>query len=834
MAHGWKSLFVALALVWPAVATEPRLDAFGDPLPPGAVRRIGTARLRHAASISALAFSPDGKIIAAGSGDGMVRLWNEATGKLVREWTATRRQIAALAWSPDGRRLYGLCSNLDDQPGSMVEWDAGNGKALRDLPDELRERPSPFADAMAIAADGQTWLHATTENEAVRVSGWPAAELRFSLAIRTRVAAMGFTANGESLVTLEEDGFVRVTDTVTRNNRRAFFLFGRYLKLLWGNMAALAVAADGKTLAVSLPDESLRLIETTRGHELRRFAGTHAQASALALSPDGKTLAAACDHAIRFWDIDSGKERFPTGDAQLPLTASALSPDGRWLAAVDRGGALSVWNVADGRRVRHWPDAHGEPALAFTPDGKLLIFIRQTPFVTPARVSSEFHANLLDVEALLNSQANPVPRKVPVFLDRISPLACSPDGRTVAVLDSNSGRQILLHELPSGDLWVSFECPNLCRVGGALYAPDGKTLAVVASASTADNSGVRVQQSVYLFDSAGKFLQEVGPALRGTAQTLAFSPDGRTLAGWHLPEAAREPEPHSHDLVPPGPSRYETVRLWRWPNLHEIRQVELDEPSTNVSRMMPMVIGRDRAVPLTFSPDGRTLAFQMFGQIMLVETATGRPRRRLSGHLDVVSGLHFAPDGRRLVSISADGSALVWDITREPAERPLPELWELLAHGDPQRADPALWTMLATPERALPFLRERLQPARFDPTRIAARIADLDHKQFAKREAAAKDLREIGEPALPAIWQALQKSPSAEARRRLEQLVKGFRVPVPTGAELQAVRAVEVLGKIGTPEAVQLLERLASGAPEMALTQEARAALHVLKRPTPE
>ena len=80
---------------------------------------------------------------------------------------------------------------------------------------------------------------------------------------------------------------------MTKTSKHVFFLLGRFWRTLHGNVAAMTVAPDGRTLAVALPDDSLRLLETDRGKEVRLFASPHSQATALAFSPDGKTLAAA-------------------------------------------------------------------------------------------------------------------------------------------------------------------------------------------------------------------------------------------------------------------------------------------------------------------------------------------------------------------------------------------------------------------------------------------------------------------------------------------------------------------------------------------------------------
>jgi hypothetical protein len=163
-----------------------------------------------------------------------------------------------------------------------------------------------------------------------------------------------------------------------------------------------------------------------------------------------------------------------------------------------------------------------------------------------------------------------------------------------------------------------------------------------------------------------------------------------------------------------------------------------------------------------------------------------------------------------------------------PAE--VERYWVALAGADPEEAADAIGYLAGTPDanrRIVPFLRKSLKPALPpDPERLRPLIADLDSDQFAVREKAQRELEKMGEDAGPSLRKALDSKPSAEARRRLESILKKPRTPSPEA--VQANRAVEVLENIGTPDARQLLEALAEGAPEAGLTREARAALERL------
>jgi hypothetical protein len=168
-----------------------------------------------------------------------------------------------------------------------------------------------------------------------------------------------------------------------------------------------------------------------------------------------------------------------------------------------------------------------------------------------------------------------------------------------------------------------------------------------------------------------------------------------------------------------------------------------------------------------------------------------------------------------------------------PAE--VERYWVALAGADPDEAADAMGYLASAPaanQRTVPFLRKTLKAALPpDAERLRRLIADLDSDGFDVREKAQGELERMGEDAVPALRKALDSKPSAEARRRMKSILEKPWTPSPE--IMQAIRAVEVLETIGTPDARQLLESLAEGAPEAGLTREARAALERLAQKLP-
>jgi hypothetical protein len=167
------------------------------------------------------------------------------------------------------------------------------------------------------------------------------------------------------------------------------------------------------------------------------------------------------------------------------------------------------------------------------------------------------------------------------------------------------------------------------------------------------------------------------------------------------------------------------------------------------------------------------------------------------------------------------------------AAEELERLWTDLAGEDVPKAYRAVCLLATAARQAVPFLQHRLrQVGSADPQQLARLIADLDDDHFAVRQKATHELEKLGDQATGALHQVLAGKPSLEVRRRVEQLLQKQSRTVLSPEGLRLLRALEALEQMATPEARQLLDRLAAGSPGAWLTQEAKAARERLtKRP---
>ncbi|HJT78135.1 MAG TPA: WD40 repeat domain-containing protein, partial [Gemmataceae bacterium] len=799
-------------------------DRYGDPLPEGAIARMGTVRWRHAQWVRSLSFSPDGKLIASASSDHTIRLWDRASGREVRRLTGHQDAVNFVAFTADGKQLISASGYYIDVKDSSVRlWDVATGKEVRRFPQAPSGQPMA---ALVLSPDGKL-LAAGCENS-IALFEVPGGRRRGGCGLPTgRVKKVCFRPDGKSLAAVVESVGV------------CLFAVGTG-QLVWQNTdqptdelyQGLAFAPDGRAIAAATTfKQPMRLLDAVTGREIRRFTGEHNAAPPLVFSRDGKRLfSGGWGGRGIIWDVATGK---PVGSLEPPLSTSCcltLSPDGKILAEAGNR-AIRFWDAATGKGI---PGSDGAQALisslAVSPDGKSVL--------TASHFDTDAGPRLWDL-GTGRQRAASVGLECPVA-------AFAPDGKifvagcfhgTPVLADAATGKKLLTFEGAPG--WVD----------SLVFTPDGKRVI-----GTAWGDG-----PIRVWDPAtGKELAALGRLTQGGgAKCLALAPDGKLLATGGMDKVIRLWDIAAHKEV--GRLTGQEGSLWALafsPDGREIAGVTATgkfnfvangtDPAIRVWDVATGRIVRTLKGPaagswsVAWSPDGRVLATGgEDGVIRLWELMTGRERARLTGHEGPVSALAFTPSGARLISGSSDTTALVWDVvglgrpSRPQAADELPALWADLAGDDAARAFHAVAALAAAPDHAVPLLNEKLRPAIApEPKRLTRLVAELDNDDFGVRERATRELEGVTELAAPALHAALEKNPSAELRRRAERLLE--RLTETPRDQWPALRAIEVLERAGTPQARHVLEGLAEGAPKARLTREAKASLERLaRRPAP-
>jgi WD40 repeat protein len=786
---------VGLALALPKV----RLDQYGDPLPEGAVARIGSNRLRHANMVIGLAFAPDGKSFATCGWDNLVRVWETRTGRQLRQFEGHKKAIYCNAISPDGKFLASA-----GQEETIRLWDYATGKRVREF-----SGVQPSVSRLAFSPDGKL-LASGGEDKTVHL--WDVAtgkEVRRLEGHTQRLWGIHFSPDGKRLASGGTDGLVRLWDVTTGkevgklegaggeinavrfspDGKQVAAAGGNGVAVLWdaatrkqirnfgaagGTAWPVSFSPDGKTLALGTSGGSVSLWEIATGQKKLDLPRHSQGVPRVEFSPNGKVLVSVShDHSIRMWDAAIGKELPISRRHNGAITSAALAPDGKLLATTGGDRVVRLWDTATGKGIDELTGHRGVVTeAAFSPDGRLILTAGQ--YEKPRLWDAATRKPVRDLEGAVGG---------------VTALAISPDAGRAAVAQSR-GNRVLLWDLMTGRQLDSLQTQG--PVSFLTFAPSGRVLAAAGP------------QQIDLYDARSRrWVQQVrGPG--GQLLAMAFSPDSRLIA-----------------------SAWSDGNVW------------LSETLTGRPRLRLETKAGIKG--LTFAASGRLLLTAGDDRSIRVwDVSTGKSLQSIKGHTAAVTCLSLSAN-EVLVSGSADSTALVWDahpwlkVPPTPpenlAEAELTALWKILEGEDGIKAHEAI-RRLGASDRSAGFLAARLKPAVevLGKGRVERLIAQLDNRRFATRERATRELERIAPLAEEALRKALADKPSPEARRRLEGILERVGRWAPTPDEVQAVRAIEALEHLGTTEARHLLEKMANGAPESCVSQDAKAALGRLPR----
>jgi WD40 repeat protein len=843
-----------------------RVDLCGDALPDDAVARLGSVRFHQPAGIVAVAFAPDSKRIvavgmeekalsapiwdamtgkeiarldvrgqghsvrsAAWSPDGkyialnrdlIVELYDAVTGKLDRQITC-KHQIISCAFSPEGKWLVaGLLEWNDDNP--IRVWEVATGREL----DPFIGRGVSL-NTLTFSADGKRLFSGSpgggyTKNN-VRL---PSPICIWEVATRKKLYEFD---HANSNAALAPDGTLIALDH-GKEIRLVAVDSGELRCRIPALNGAFAFTPDSKAVAVLAPESGLGLFDAATGKELRHYSGPLRQGTRLAgVSPDGQRVAVITGHwlsdgAIRLWDTKTGAEILPSGGHTDIVNDVAYAPDGKRLASASQDRTVRIWDPATGKQIHRLNGHAGSVlAVAFAPDGKTLA-------------------------------------------------SFSADG-TTRLWDPHSGQQIARIDNPPGRMPGVFGPP--ASLGGAAlsFTRDGQSLVAVADngMAVAWNVSNRKETRRHVLDN-GIFAPFALPALLpgrdavlmgNTEQWFGDNATPETLGFWSLKtgtllrtiplRAARENATSIHCAAVATSPEGSLFASSQSIVTHGLRVI-VSHPTI---RLWERITGKEilcikdaMSQAMTFSANGQVLAAgeggvrqiafgrSWFGaQINFYDTWTGERYRQLAGHAGPVHAIAFAPDGKTIASGSADHTILIWKtpgpkrptMDGDATKAQIQGWWDDLKGADAIKALEARAKLAANPKSALAHLRAQLKPLPpVDPVEVADLLKSLDSLDFEVRDKAHRRLEQMEERAEPLLRQALAKAPSLEVRRRLELLLDRAESIPPY--QLQALRALSVLERIGNDDARRLLATLAGGPAGARLTTEAQACLDRLGR----
>jgi len=618
-----------------------------DPLPHGALARLGTLRWRHTQPISFLAILPDDCTVLTVCQDQTVHLWDLKTGKQIRQFGPPRKS-----------------DNLLDSPIGNLKWAGRPGLGAY----------RPWQVYAALSGDGKL-LASCSEDGPIHL--WDVAGGRDMRTIRT--------SSQDPLVGRIAIPGMRV-------------------------LAALALAANGRTLAAARRNGEIRLWDTGTGAERKHLSPvtnqdqrteTQVLQSALAFSPDGESLiedrldltnVTLCK-TFCIWDHKGGKIQFQIKE-QSGSTSCGIptySPDGALFARVGAGGVIHLMNSKTFKDITQWQGPQWGAHLLFLPDGKtlatqnlndkeiLLWTIEQTsPESISIRPSVKFRSRGFDPRVLENSMAfsqngtiMAMAQNHALFLTEaksgrdLQPSA----GHSAAVATvhfSGNGESILTQgEEGAGYIWDAatgrekqrMQAPSDSTLERPRLSPDGKIW-----------GNGHLLGGIGLWDSATTKSLVVIPSDKTGYSAFAFSPNGKVLA--------------IQEAVSP------TIRLIDASNGNEIRRLEVPTYKGTSDQLLARLSSRDNR-GLIFSPDGGKLAGSTKGKtigIWDISQATLLHQMSFPDEFQRPPAA-FSPDGRTFARVNEEGGVTLWEVATGRPRRYFGKKPKEMVRADPVEDD---------------------------------------------------------------------------------------------------------------------------------------------------
>lgn len=581
-----------------------------------------------------VALAADGKTMASTGADQTIRLWELATGKLLRTIERPAGLAVAMGFGTDANLILITLKQRDFQAWSQEIMDVRSGKSkpsLKGLADALAFQEYSLGEGKGPKTGNADLarLPAPVSFLPAMASGSEAGRMLFGLAVPFPDAALApfclaldpdkkILALGGALATVPTQKDPRMKQEMaivlwdlTAGHRKTI------LKGDAGFILAVAFSPDGGSLASTSFDGTIKLWDLAKGQERAVLKGHSGRVLSLAYTPDGKLVSGAADGVVKVWDPASATVLISLRGHRFGITNLAVTGDGRTLVSGSADGYVKAWNPA--------------------------------------------------------SQPGPVVVK---GWNRVTSLAFSADSRNLAGLDKD--KKIKFCAALTGQELPAFEASKtISSLECFAYSSDGKSIALAGSGD------------VKLWDLATRKEVQTLTGHTGPVIAIVFSPDGKTLtaAGRHKTirhwQLATGKELAMVKDVPLDGRSFAWSRDGQRYAVADRHLVKIREAATG-NEQQTIDTFPDNIRVLAFSPDGKRLAMggdmDDLGRASGVKIwvlATGREVLALGGSGSVISGLNFSPDGRRLAAILSRGNMLnplspetvevkIWDATPGP------------------------------------------------------------------------------------------------------------------------------------------------------------------------
>jgi len=581
----------------------------------------------HQKGVSDIHYSPDGKILASGSWDRTIKLWNVETGEELTTLTGHGHQdnITSISYSPNGKTL---ASSSDD--GSIKFWNLETGEELTTLNSD-----QDAVRSLSYSPDGNT-LASGDYRGTIKVWNLETEKFTTLNGHQDSVRGLSYSPDGKTLASGSDDGTIKLWNLQTEEVST--------LTAHQDDINSVSYSPDGKTLASGSRDGTIKLWDLETGEELTTLTGHRGRVISISYSPDGKTLASgSSDETIKVWNLETQEEITTLTSHQDAVITVSYSPDGKTLAAGNWDGIIQLWSLDLETEMTTLTGHQGRvSSVSYSPDGKTLASGGEDGTLILWNLETE------EITTLTGHQGF------------VSSVSYSPDGKTLA--SSGEDGTIKLWNLETGAEMTIAGSQN--EVSSVNYSADGKTLVSISwDANTSWHGNIKLWNA-----ETGEELTTL-TGHKASGYSVRYSPDGKTLASgsndgtvklWNLETGEAitaltghrgrvysvSYNPDGHTLASSSDDR--TIKVWNLKTEEEILSLT----------------GHQGVVKsLSYSPDGKTLASSSYdGTIKLWDVETGEELATLIGHQRSVFSVSYSPDGKTLASGSWDGTIKLWDV----------------------------------------------------------------------------------------------------------------------------------------------------------------------------
>jgi len=599
----------------------------------------------HSRRVTSVSFTPDSRYALSGSWDNTLKLWEVATGKLIRSFVGHSDNVTSVSISPNGK--YVLSGSFDH---TSIIWEVATGRMIRSF-----EGHSDIIFSVSFSPDGKYVLSGSGDKTLKLWDVSTGKMIRSFEGHSDLVSSVSFSPDGRNAISGGADKTLKLWDIAT----------GRMIRSFEGHsddILSVSFSPDGKYVLSGSDDATLKLWDVSTGKVIRTFVGHSEEIYSVSFNPDGRfALSGSWDKTLKLWDVATGKSIWSIEASSAVVISVSFSPDGRYVlsgsSAFRDNKPLKLWDTATGKLIRSFKGrSRIVSSVDFSPERRYALsgggdgILKLWDFVTGKMIRSfEGHhyivssaqfspdgkyvlsGGLNDLSNLDNSVklwdvvTGKMIRSFKGHSNWVYSVTFSPDGRYA--LSGSWDHTLKLWDITTGRMIRSFE-GHSDAIRSVSFSPNGK----YAVSGGAD-------KTLKLWDvETGKIIRSF-EGHSGTVSSVSFSPDGRyVLSGSFLSgsSAFREDK---------------TLKLW----------------DVSTDKMIHSFEGHSNWVSsVTFSPKGKyVLSGGGDKTLKLWDVSTGKMIRSFEGHSNYVNAVSFSPDGKYVLSGSDDATLKLWDVSSE-------------------------------------------------------------------------------------------------------------------------------------------------------------------------